>query len=800
MNCLSIRGYRMISRYKGVAGLLLTTVLMLCVKATVSAGTGVYIGKEVSRDGSTIIAGSMEYEPGLTSYVQVVPRQNHDDGEALVLSNGFEYKLPGTTYKYQIVKGMDISESVSCSSVVTNEYGLAVSAGSVAKCNYDAISSDSYVDGGIAVEEIPEVLGATCDSADVAVRTLAQIVDEYGCTGGCEVMIADRQEAWYMEIYTGHQYAAVKMPKDRAAVIGDEYMIQGVEAWDDALYSEKLYIMAEENDFVMYDNDGNIMIAQSYGEESDDICELLYEPDEAESIENVFNIYRDEKHSVSNENVDNVHVIQIYDSVPAEMSDVLWLSYAKAEYSPFLPMSNIIDNVPAAYSMNVTKQGYNDDIAAFCYDRNVVLADRDEQLIGSGIRSYWEGMEALYIHEVSKYISGEWAEEYEESPESAAEIIESYCSAVMDDAFVKTNDMYEDVIWYMMNMSINDSDAEPIMFEIDIEEYANRMDWETTLEDNVFTAVRDNDVIKIIYDENGSKLIECQVSDLYDDEKPAEDERTVEGEKTIKDDSGEDVEALSITEGEVIDTIEALDDTAKKELSDLIGIDVNEAISNYNTDTDNLNANACVAEQVDEFCNTEEPEMPYTPDMPVTDVQAPDIQVTDVPVTDVQVIDIQMTDVPVADIPITDIQADITMDLTADFANPVEDVIQATEEIAMECVGVAVDYEIVPESEPAVIDEAMPECVAIVATNDSADGTSNLNENIAVDTESSVIVNATGDETENSNILEENVTDNSNNSSVSQGDDSVDDGGTIVNATIKDGKLYGSHNLMSLFI
>lgn len=53
-------------------------------------------------------------------------------------------------------------------------------------------------------------------------------METYGSSESNTFMIADQQEAWYLESYSGHQWCAVKMPEDAVAVFGNECMLGSV--------------------------------------------------------------------------------------------------------------------------------------------------------------------------------------------------------------------------------------------------------------------------------------------------------------------------------------------------------------------------------------------------------------------------------------------------------------------------------------------------------------------------------------------------------------------------------------------
>ena len=43
------------------------------------------------------------------------------------------------------------------------------------------------------------------------------------------MVFADDKEMWYMERYTGHQWAAIRFPEDRYAVVANDGMLSTVQ-------------------------------------------------------------------------------------------------------------------------------------------------------------------------------------------------------------------------------------------------------------------------------------------------------------------------------------------------------------------------------------------------------------------------------------------------------------------------------------------------------------------------------------------------------------------------------------------
>ncbi len=89
------------------AMILLAALLLLAV--TASACTTVYVGREVSDDGTVILAKSNDYQDVWGNCVAVTERVENTPGRVMPVDNGGTVlaELPATTYRYTSTPFMD---------------------------------------------------------------------------------------------------------------------------------------------------------------------------------------------------------------------------------------------------------------------------------------------------------------------------------------------------------------------------------------------------------------------------------------------------------------------------------------------------------------------------------------------------------------------------------------------------------------------------------------------------------------------------------------------------------------------
>ena len=79
-------------------------------------------------------------------------------------------------------------------------------------------SVDPMVKNGMCESDMTTVLLSEAATAKEGVDLLLKIYDETGAKERSGVLIADQNEAWYIENYTGHQYIAVKLSSSMIAI------------------------------------------------------------------------------------------------------------------------------------------------------------------------------------------------------------------------------------------------------------------------------------------------------------------------------------------------------------------------------------------------------------------------------------------------------------------------------------------------------------------------------------------------------------------------------------------------------
>ena len=475
-------------------------VLLVCSMQTCAACTAVYVGSDVSADGSIILARSNDYNDIWGNHITVTPRVENDSGRFMAVSADGKIKteIPATTYKYTATPYMNSTtaynnESVRDAAAGANEYGVVMTFSVTAFSNEKALKADPVVDDGLDEDAATDIVVCQSKTAREGVEVLLGIIDKYGVDEPGIAIIADQNEAWYVEIYTGHQYAAVKLPSDKVSVFGNEFSLEYLSDYEECITSKELTSLAEENGFAAHGKNNEINLFDTYyGNETvtdyshvrtwfghqllapsnfsadynhDAKYPLCFTPDKNVSAQDVCQILRNRyegtKYSpdetgridmrvIGTDTALSAHVMQVFPDLPAEMSCVSWVSSGPPIYGVFVPVSNECINVSEAYGAN---QPANDtgvfDTDNYPYYLFKELSTRcvgpdNYKIYGEPVQGYWHKAESNMFAGMSKVLAQ--AAKMKDN-NTRASYITSYCNDMQTKAFEDGKQILQDVIW-----------------------------------------------------------------------------------------------------------------------------------------------------------------------------------------------------------------------------------------------------------------------------------------------------------------------------------------------------------------
>ena len=438
----------------------------------VSACTGFIIGKDLTTDGSTLYGRTEDLEPNHNKNFVVRERKYNKAGDKFVdETNGFGFDLPAVSYKYTAVPDVTPEQGVF-DEAGFNEEGVSISATVSASANDDIQKVDPYVKDGIAESALTSVALPHVKTAKEGVELLAKIVREKGAAEGNIVTIADKTGVWYMEILSGHQYAAIKFPDDKYAVFPNTFFLGSVDKNDteNTILSADLEKIAQDAGTYKEIN-GSFHVAQSYNpplaeadrsrvwsgikaldpnadvQYDDEYFELMHSTSDKLSLRDAMNLQRNRlegtdfkpqdqmeldgkgipdktkadpvyKYPISNPNVMEAHIFQLKDNLPASTGGgILWLAMGSPRNAPYLPYYGNISNTSQPYQEMST--AYDKNSWYWTVSRiNDLVAKYPELFEDGSIRSEIERMESQWMEEQPAHDSEQIS--LSEQPEQAS--------------------------------------------------------------------------------------------------------------------------------------------------------------------------------------------------------------------------------------------------------------------------------------------------------------------------------------------------------------------------------------------
>ncbi len=459
------------------------SAISILTSASAFACTGVYVGKDVSADGSVMIARTEDIASANSKRFIVHPAKDHTDGEAYTDAFGISVPHPEHTYRYTATpasKYRGIGDT-PYGAAGFNELGVAATSTITAYPNSKAISADPFVETGLHELSANDLILSRATSARHGIEIVAEIVDTYGSGEGNIIMTADKDEAWYMEIYTGHQYAAIKLPDDMAAVIPNAYMLGEIDVDSpDVIVSPELVELAEKKRFLVETN-GKINLRKTYAEKEKDSNSiriwggrrllhgevendpydtehtLLFKPSQKINIKEVMDVsrtrYEDTKYSpsmpgnkyirtIATARQEECHILQIRPDKPQEIACVEWLTLGNAEFAPYLPYyASALTQTPSVCTLDAPD--YNESSMYWANRSLSTICALDRSLFGNKIKEFYSKYEEALIDNMATL------DAQMENSITKSHTANQICANVTYDAFHKSKALYGELIKFI---------------------------------------------------------------------------------------------------------------------------------------------------------------------------------------------------------------------------------------------------------------------------------------------------------------------------------------------------------------
>ncbi|GAX03772.1 dipeptidase [Secundilactobacillus pentosiphilus] len=412
-----------------------------------SACTSVLVGKNASIDGSVMIARNDDTFLPLTPQRFYMHQPAENAGKILQSTqNGFEAPLPGNAVSYQATPNVEVDKVGLYEESGINAHNVAMSATESVYGNPNALAFDPLVADGMAEDTMQTMVLPVITSARNGVKVLGDLVKKYGSPEGNGVLFADKDEAWYMEIVTGHHWVAQRIPDDAFVITANQVAIQSVD-FDDPdnfMYSDGIqefvtehqlnpdqsgwnfrHIFGTSTEKDRHYNTPRVWYGQHYlmpeVEQSPTSSELPfichanrkisvadisfilgshYNETDYDPLGNGPAELKTKFRPISMNRTQNSHVLQLRNNVPAAQSAIMWLCFGVPAFSPYVPFfANANDTDPSYVNTPVHA---DQESAYWMYRKLSVLVESHYAEFVQDDRDYLTASWEIFMQHVAK--------------------------------------------------------------------------------------------------------------------------------------------------------------------------------------------------------------------------------------------------------------------------------------------------------------------------------------------------------------------------------------------------------------
>ena len=241
---------------------------LLCVfcfaSFSVPACTTILVGKDVSLTGMVIV-GHNEDDAGELSvaHYYVPPRDWEED--YILPSDFFRADIPQVphTYGYYWSEVKEEGAGLSYADCFYNDNGVFIASNTCADSKEDEWDFSTLTDGGIEYN-LRRIVAERATSARDGVDIIISLINEWGYgPSGRAYTVADKDEAWLVQVVHGRQYIAIRCPDDQVVVVPNHYTAHNPADYADVLYPETLASFAKERGYYAETN-GAFDFAKTY--------------------------------------------------------------------------------------------------------------------------------------------------------------------------------------------------------------------------------------------------------------------------------------------------------------------------------------------------------------------------------------------------------------------------------------------------------------------------------------------------------------------------------------------------------
>ena len=244
---------------------LLMAMAVALLAASTHACMTFVVGKKASATGRVIVGHNEDDWPPYECHHGMLPARDWPAGTFLPATKGCNPHVPQAPHTLACYWGeVKFSYGDGNADTFLNEKGVLVMSDSGGSSTERMDDPTLVTEGGVKFN-LRRMVGERATSARDGVRILCEAVEKYGYAPSARIYtVADRDEAWLVQVVHGRNYVAVRCPDDEVTVMPNLYTVYELDAWpkENVIVSPGLVENAKRKGF--WDGTGTFNFAKAY--------------------------------------------------------------------------------------------------------------------------------------------------------------------------------------------------------------------------------------------------------------------------------------------------------------------------------------------------------------------------------------------------------------------------------------------------------------------------------------------------------------------------------------------------------
>ena len=469
-------------------------IILLCIGIlviplsglSVLACTTILVGSEASDDGSFIVGRNEDYQATNAKHLIITPRKENQSGEFKPrVENEFTYPLPKESLRYGHIADWNTDDK-SMGEAGFNELGVGLSSTETIYNDAEVLKIDPYVEKtGITEDAILDVCLPRIRSAREGVELLGHIIETKGAGEGFGVAFVDRNEVWYLETASGHQWLATRLPKDRYFVSANQGRLKKVDLGDPENYMASQGLITFAEDHGLYDpkKDGPFNFHKIFSQDVKN--DVTYNYPRVWTVQHMFNKGLDTKigegktfpvfltpdHKLGLDDIKKAlrnhyqgtphdpyanqnpkepyrpiavfrgqesHILHVRPELPREIGNVKYVALGMQALSVYIPFYEGISYIPKGFDMGTDQA--SDDSVYWKFRKLQTLVMVDFNKFAPQVKEAYAKFE-VHMAELQKKMEKQYLSNYKKDPEQAKKLIQDLENQVTKEALALTDQL-----------------------------------------------------------------------------------------------------------------------------------------------------------------------------------------------------------------------------------------------------------------------------------------------------------------------------------------------------------------------